>query len=430
MEERYTIFKLEDVNAFKRKAFAFASTFSHLNFFNPDKITYPHSTFRTILFFGAKRILNLKTNLVFKSLEKEQQTSKAWLVGYFAYDLKNEIETGLKSSNDDSLNFPDCYFYEPEHAIEFLETEVRIYDKQAKKLFDKINKVKAFEHKDLNPSIQLKHKLSKTEYLESVQKIKEHILEGDFYELNFCQEFYSKNNNLENLEELYLKLCENSPSPFSVYQKINNLYLLSSSPERFLKKEKSKLISQPIKGTAPRGINKSEDEKIKKALQSNQKELAENMMIVDLVRNDFSKFAKTGSVKAEELFGIYSFQQVHQMISTITAQTEPNKSAFEIIKNLFPMGSMTGAPKKSAMQYIEKFEKSKRGLYSGAVGYISPENDFDFNVVIRSLLYNKEKDYLSLQVGSAITHDSEPEAEYLECLLKAKGIMETILHKE
>jgi para-aminobenzoate synthetase component 1 len=160
-------------------------------------------------------------------------------------------------------------------------------------------------------------------------------------------------------------------------------------------------------------------------LQS-EKEKAENLMIVDLVRNDLARSSKTGSVKVEELFGIYSFSQVHQMISTVSSQIKETTSAVEAIKNAFPMGSMTGAPKVMAMELIEKYENTKRGLYSGAIGYFAPNSDFDFNVVIRSIQYNESKQYLNFEVGSAITYDSDANLEYEECLLKAQAMMKAL----
>lgn len=201
---------------------------------------------------------------------------------------------------------------------------------------------------------------------------------------------------------------------------------MSASPERFLKRNGTHVVSQPIKGTARRAENMEEDEGLKEALRTDEKERSENIMIVDLVRNDLSHYASKGSVIVEELCKIYTFEQVHQMISTITASVALEIDSVDLIKSVFPMGSMTGAPKIAAMQLIEKLESTKRGLYSGAIGYFAPNGDFDFNVVIRSILYNAEKQFVSFSVGSAITARSVPEKEYEECLLKAKA-MRTVL---
>ena len=200
--------------------------------------------------------------------------------------------------------------------------------------------------------------------------------------------------------------------------------IFSGSPERFLKKVGSKLISEPIKGTAKRGLTKTEDEELIKSLVSDPKERAENVMIVDLVRNDLSKIATKNSVQVEELCQIYSFETVHQMISRISCDIKESASFTEIIKATFPMGSMTGVPKIRAMELIEEHESFKRGVYSGSIGYIKPNGDFDFNVVIRSLVYNRKNNYLSCSVGGAITIQSDPEKEYEECLIKVKRILD------
>jgi para-aminobenzoate synthetase component 1 len=226
--------------------------------------------------------------------------------------------------------------------------------------------------------------------------------------------------------ETYLRLSEISSAPFGAYYKLNDKYLLCSSPERFMKKAGNKLISQPIKGTIKRGGTDEEDIELKHSLLNDVKERAENVMIVDLVRNDLAKSCRPGSVKVEELFGIYTYPTVHQMISTVTGELDEQTHFIDALRNAFPMGSMTGAPKIEVMKLIEYYETTKRGLFSGSVGYITPDGDFDFNVVIRSLFYNEANKYLSYSTGGAITYDSIPEKEYEECMLKAKGIMKAL----
>jgi para-aminobenzoate synthetase component 1 len=273
--------------------------------------------------------------------------------------------------------------------------------------------------------ITIQQRISKENYLKKVNKMLSHIHRGDIYEANFCMEFYAEEAVIAP-DEVYKKLNEISDAPFSVYFKKNQQYLLSASPERYLKKDNEKVISQPIKGTAKRNSNSDLDEQNKVALQNNAKERSENIMIVDLVRNDLSQTATKGSVEVEELCEIYSFKQVHQMISTVVSSVSHTTSPIEILRTTFPMGSMTGAPKISAMKIIEDLEETKRGLYSGAVGYFTPSGNFDFNVVIRSILYNSENKYLSFSVGSAITSEAIPEKEYEECLLKAKAMFEVL----
>jgi para-aminobenzoate synthetase component 1 len=253
----------------------------------------------------------------------------------------------------------------------------------------------------------------------------ERIHHGDIYEVNFCMEFYAENATINPLEK-FQKLNQISQPPFAVFFKNNVNYLLSASPERYVKKAGNQIISQPIKGTAKRHAQELADEKAKENLRLDPKERAENIMITDLVRNDLSRTAEKGSVTVAELCGIYSFRQVHQMISTITSTLRSDYTAIDVLRTTFPMGSMTGAPKVSALKIIEDIEESKRGLYSGAVGYFSPQGDFDFNVVIRSILYNQEKKYVSFSVGSAITSLSIPEKEYEECMLKAKAMFEVL----
>ena len=272
----------------------------------------------------------------------------------------------------------------------------------------------------------LKQRISKENYLANIEKIKNHILEGDVYELNYCMEFFDDKANI-NPTEIYQKLKAKSPVPFGAYLKYFDQYLICASPERFICKKNNQLISQPIKGTVKRNLlDEEKDNELKASLLNSEKERAENLMIVDLVRNDLAHSSKTGSVKVDELFGIYSFQQVHQMISTVSSTINENINPIDAIKNAFPMGSMTGAPKVMAMELIEQYEQTKRGLYSGAVGYFTPEGNFDFNVVIRSIQYNKANHYLNIMVGGAITFDSIAEQEYEECLLKAQATMQSL----
>jgi para-aminobenzoate synthetase component 1 len=274
--------------------------------------------------------------------------------------------------------------------------------------------------------LSLNFRIQKEAYLNKVRSILNHIHRGDIYEANFCQEFYAENSVIDPLE-VYKNLNQISKPPFATYLKFDNNFLLSASPERYLKKNGRQIISQPIKGTARRSSDKQKDLALKEALRNDPKERAENIMIVDLVRNDLSRIALKGSVQVEELCKVYSFKQVHQMISSIVSEIPENIHPVDIIKNSYPMGSMTGAPKVKAMKIIEDHEETKRSLYSGAVGYFTPEGNFDFNVIIRSILYNQKNKYVSCSVGSAITSLSVPEKEFEECLLKAKALRE-VLH--
>jgi para-aminobenzoate synthetase component 1 len=272
----------------------------------------------------------------------------------------------------------------------------------------------------------INNRISREEYIRIIKQLQQHILRGDCYEINFCQEFFAEHVDIDPLQ-VYCSLSNTSPNPFAAFYKTGQQYLLCASPERYLKKEGERIFSQPIKGTSQRDLNDvGEDVKSKEHLYNSAKDRSENVMIVDLVRNDLSKICVEASVQVEELFGIYSFPQVHQMISTVSGQLRSDIHFIEAIKATFPMGSMTGAPKKRVMELIEQYELTRRGIFSGAVGYITPEGDFDFNVVIRSIMYNAASKYLSFQAGSAITFYSDPEKEYEECLLKAGAIKKVL----
>ena len=368
----------------------------------------------------------------FEDLYQYQSKANDWLFGYLSYDLKNDVEQ-LKSQNFDGLQFPDLYFFQPKKIFLLKGNAVEIQylnmcDDEVESDFEEITQSQKLNVKSQKLPINIQQRISKENYLKKTEKMLAHIHRGDIYEANFCMEFFAEDANIEPVE-IYEKLNEISASPFAVYFKKNQHYLLSASPERYLKKEDEKVISQPIKGTAKRNLNIELDEQSKMDLQNNPKERSENIMIVDLVRNDLSHTATKGSVEVEELCEIYTFKQVHQMISTIVSNVEHTTSPIEILRTTFPMGSMTGAPKISAMQIIEELEETKRGLYSGAVGYFTPTGNFDFNVVIRSILYNSENKYLSFSVGSAITSEAIPEKEYEECLLKAKAMFEVLQSK-
>lgn len=366
----------------------------------------------------------------FEKLKEYQTTTNDWIFGYLSYDLKNDVEP-LKSQNFDGLHFPDLYFFQPKKLFFLKENTIELHylnmvDDDMDLDFKSITHYQVQERNNLkNEPIKIHLRIHKDEYFEKLEKMLAHIHRGDIYEANFCQEFYAENTTINPLE-IYNKLNAISTPPFATFLKHNNNYLLSASPERYLKKQGQKVISQPIKGTAKRDEDVTIDNLLKHDLVVNPKERSENVMIVDLVRNDLSLTAKKGSVKVEELCKVYTFEQVHQMISTVTSQVKEEVHPVDVIKTTFPMGSMTGAPKISAMKIIENLEATKRGLYSGAVGYFSPEGDFDFNVVIRSILYNQTQKYVSYSVGGAITAKSDPTQEYEECLIKAKA-MRTVL---
>jgi len=415
--------KISNPEQFKQKALQWANSFDAVCYLDSNNFTDPYSKFDALIAIGAKAELTALARDAFEQLAKFRAENPGWVTGFFGYDLKNELEK-LTSSNSDHLHFPDLYFFVPEYIIIIKGNSAEIIADDASNVFQLIEQQPEYQPKQ-SSAIKSQSRFSHDEYLAAVEKIKNHITRGDIYVTNFCQEFFAENAKIDPLDA-FLKLNALSPNPFAAFFKWKGNYILSASPERFLAKRDNKLISQPIKGTAKRGKNEIDDETIKQQLRNHAKELQENVMIVDLVRNDLTRAAKQGTVKTEELFGIYTFNQLHQMISTVVCEMQDRLSAIEVIKNTFPMGSMTGAPKISAMQLMEQYERSKRGVYSGAIGYFSPDGDFDFNVVIRTLLYNSANNYLSFHVGSAITYHANAEQEYEECLLKAKAILEVL----
>ena len=415
----------QTLSRFKQQLYAYANSFATClcldNNGNSNACNY--SSYEMVAGIGASHILKVEnTGDAFTQLKNFRQQHSGWLLGYLGYDLKNEVEK-LQSANADGLGFPVLYFFVPQILVTIKGDEAVVDAADPDAVFEAIiNHIPANDVADALP--QFTPRISKADYLNKVQSVRQHIEEGDVYELNLCMEFFARNATIQPLAT-YKQLLKISPVPFAAYAKFEGVWhALCASPERFIKKEGQKLISQPIKGTAKRGDNVADDEAQKYNLRNSEKEMAENVMIVDLVRNDLSRTCQTGSVHVEELFGIYTFPQVHQMISTITGTLQNGVDGIDAIAKAFPMGSMTGAPKVKAMQLIEQYEESRRGLFSGAIGYITPTGDFDFNVVIRSLLYNADNQYISYHVGGAITYDSVPEAEYDECMLKASAIQQ------
>ena len=413
---------------FKQQLLTWSQQFREVVFMDSNDYPQQYSSYDCILAVDAFTSIKTDYHNAFEDLKQYQQISNDWLFGYLSYDLKNDIEE-LHSNNFDGLDFPDLFFFQPKKLFLLKGNQLKIQylnmcDEEVEEDFIAILETQDPRPKTQDP-VYIRQRISKEDYLEKTAKILEHIHRGDIYEANFCMEFFAENATINPLEK-FLKLNEISKSPLAVFFKNDKQFLLSASPERYLKKEGELLISQPIKGTAKRFSNLIEDETSKNKLASDPKERSENIMISDLVRNDLSRTAQKGSVKVEELCGIYSFEQVHQMISTITSKLDGQYAVVDAIKTTFPMGSMTGTPKISVLKIIEELEETKRGLYSGAVGYFTPNGDFDFNVVIRSILYNQENKYVSFSVGSAITSQSIPEKEYEECWLKAKAMHEVL----
>ena len=383
-----------------------------------------YSRYQWIMAIGARKVFNPQSTNSFEELKNFHNANPDWLFGHLNYDLKNQLEA-VKSNNIDKLSFPLLQFFIPETIVYSKDNQLTVESLNHNTPESFLSTLPEFVstkedlYKDLEPLT------SRKEYIRIVDHLKQHLQFGNIYELNFCIEFgrYEEVHPLT----IFNRLNKLSSAPFAAYYKSEDQYMVCASPERYLQKWGDKLISQPIKGTARRSPDMKIDAALKLALSKDEKERAENVMIVDLVRNDLSRTAGKASVKVDELFGIYSFSGVHQMISTVSSQLDSSRFHFtDALKTSFPMGSMTGAPKIKAMELIDLYENFSRSLYSGSAGYITPNGDFDFNVVIRSLFYNAKTQYTSARVGSAITIHCNAEKEYEECLLKVENLFKSL----
>lgn len=419
------IFAIRDFEKMKEKVLNWSSRFSTFCFLDNHKYTSDYNSVECLVGAGVKRSISLQAGNALEGLQQFINEKNSWLFGNLAYDLKNEIEE-LKSENITGINFPDLLFFEPEVMIRLSEKELYIEAENPQHIYKELGELETQESGKQQENISIQSRLSKSEYIATIKKLQEHILRGDCYEINFCQEFFAIDAEIEPLA-VYKKLSSVSPNPFSALYRKDDQWLICASPERYLKKEGHKLFSQPIKGTSVR-VKESNEKDIssKQGLMISAKDRSENVMVVDLVRNDLAKICEENSVQVDELYGVYSFPQVHQMISTVSGTVKKEKSFTDIIRATFPMGSMTGAPKKKVMELIEAYELIKRGVFSGAVGYITPEGDFDLNVVIRSIMYNATSKYISLPAGSGITFYSVPEKEWEECLMKVEAMKKVL----
>ncbi|RSK40237.1 aminodeoxychorismate synthase component I [Mangrovimonas spongiae] len=429
MRKTYT-YNPNNITSFKEQLLAWAQQFYEVVWLDSNNFKNAYSNFDAVLAVDALTSISTDYHEGFQNLKEYQTNTNDWIFGYLSYDLKNDVEA-LYSNNFDGLQFPELMFFQPKKLF-FIKGEdvvIQYLNMVEDEIEDDINAIISYKLTEKtasnNKELKIKRRIHKDEYYSKVENMLEHIHRGDIYEANFCQEFYAEEVTLNPLA-IYANLNHISKPPFATFLKFEDKYILSASPERYLKKQGNTIISQPIKGTAKRSANLKEDKELKEALKIDEKERSENIMIVDLVRNDLSKTATKGSVTVKELCEVYTFPQVHQMISTVASIVNKDTHPIDIIETTFPMGSMTGAPKVSAMKIIEALEETKRGVYSGAVGYISPAGDFDFNVIIRSILYNKTKQYVSFSVGGAITAKSDPVKEYEECLIKAKAMREVL----
>ena len=416
-------YKLSDKDKFIKKAISLSKKKSNFILLNSNNFS---DTYDAIIAYDKLSSIKSINNSLNK-LDNYIKEKNDWVFGFLTYDLKNEIEI-LNENNIDVFDLPNVYFFQPKTIWLIKNNIATIISINKDALINDWNEIISipnYINENEKNNIELFFRNTKYEYIDKVKKIKERIMRGDCYEMNFCFDIFNDNKTIDPYST-YNKLNEYTKSPMSTFLKIEDLFLISSSPERFLKKIDNIITSEPIKGTAKRGASKSEDKLNVKNLLSSPKELSENHMIVDLVRNDLSKIAKKGSVIVKKLNELNTFKRVHQLVSSIKAIINPNTKFSHIIRATFPMGSMTGAPKIESMKIIDEYESTKRGLYSGSVGYIKPNMDFDFNVVIRSIIYSKKHKKINISVGSAITFKSNPDSEYDECLLKAEPMIKSL----
>jgi para-aminobenzoate synthetase component I len=423
----FVSFPITDFKKIKQQVLHWSSRYDTCCFLDNNEYAGTLNSFECVAAAGQYASISAGAGIAFEQLKLFSREQDDWLFGHFSFELKKETH-GLQSAHPDPIGFPDLFFFVPETLLLLNSRRISIgllsqdHDRVHREILDTVPATGPVGEKQT----RILRRFSREEYIRVVQELQAHILRGDCYEINFCQEFYAEDSPVDPLY-LFERLNQVSPAPFASFYKTGSRYLLCSSPERYLKKENHRLLSQPMKGTGPRDLSsRSRDEAQKQHLFQSEKDRTENVMVVDLVRNDLSKVAEKDSVRVEELYGVYSYAQVHQMVSTVSAGIRSGLDWTDLVAATFPMGSMTGAPKKRVLELIEQYEKSRRGLFSGALGYVTPARDFDFNVVIRSILYNQDRRYLSYFAGSGITFNSDAALEYEECLLKARAMEQVI----
>ncbi len=404
------------LDAFKKLAYHFTSNYNYKCILDSCRLKTGayEGKYEFLAAFGAEKVIQS-----LEELEKDKKENN-WFFGVIGYDLKNKFEN-LSSLNSEIIHTPKLLFFIPKIIIGIDHEENVTLIKGVLPPNFWHESEQNYPHK-INPE---EVPIIKEDYLKKIKLIHELIRKGEVYELNYCVPHKFTYEEFSPIN-FHIALINKSPVPMAAYFGSDSLHLCGASMERYLVKKEEKILSQPIKGTIKKGETIREDHALIATLLNSEKDRAENVMIVDLVRNDLNKICQTSSVKVTELCEIYSYLQVHQMISTVEGKLNPNTSFTDILRATFPMGSMTGAPKIAAMKHIDELESFKRGWYSGSVGYIQPNGDFDFNVVIRSLLCDEDKKILNYCAGGAITIDSNPENEWDEIQVKTKAITEVL----
>lgn len=412
---------LNDVPAGRQGIWHWASTHEVFCGLDGSASTDPAYAFPSLLAVGVRRQFLLADTTPLESLDAFLVPSDYGYLVQVGYGLKDRLED-LSTQHIDPIGFPALYVFEPAVLIRFSDFgKITIQADEPLDVWRSICKHLMPTDRAALPSISFQARCSRDEYVERLQRIRTHLLRGDCYELNYCQEFFASDARIDPFE-VYTRLHALVQAPFSCLYRNGSRWLMGASPERFLRKKGDRLESRPMKGTAPRSPDPALDAQLGASLLQSEKDRSENIMVVDLVRNDLSRVAARGSVTVESLCAIRSFPQVHQLVSTVQATLRAGTGFRAILEACFPMGSMTGAPKVRVMELTDQYEYSARGLYSGSIGFLEPNGDFDLNVVIRSVQYESNTGYLSYHVGSGITVYSDPDKEWEECHWKAAGI--------
>lgn len=359
--------------------------------------------------------------------EKVEPGYDRWWFGSLTYEARTSLEPRLKSKNPPRIDFPEVCFFQAETVF---------FQRKGSTEIEALPSFAAYlaEGRSLPaPVVELKTGLksdfTQAEYVATVETIRQHIYQGDCYEINLSQNFHAI-ADIPSPASLWRQLTDVSPTPFAAYAKFGEVHLMGASPERFLQLNGDRLLTQPIKGTAPRAADPVEDGQLLAQLRASHKDQAENVMIVDLSRNDLYRSSVVDGVSVPHLYEVQSFAKVHHLVSSVVAEKDASVSPLQAVAYAFPPGSMTGAPKVRSCELIDDYERHARGMYAGSVGYIAPGGDFDLNVVIRSMVYHAGNGVLTYQTGGAITWDSDPESEYEETLVKARAIEEVLNQSE
>jgi para-aminobenzoate synthetase component 1 len=385
----------------------------------------------------------IKEHLAGKTETMNELPFNGGAVGYFGYDLF--ADHGSTSNTPAIDDIPDLAvgIYDwtviTDHQKQKTFFFSQVDNKEQRELLKQIQSSLDEPLTEINHSLSVKKLMTDTDqgsYIKAFQRIQKYLFDGDCYQINFARCFYAahqvpaRSNTpwQDSAWQSYRLLRKNNPVPFGAFLDLPFARILCASPERFLKLKDNEVETRPIKGTRPRGRNAGEDHQLKYSLTNSAKDRAENLMIVDLLRNDLGKSCKTGSIKTPELFSVESFPTVHHLVSTVKGELAEERTAMDLLFHCFPGGSVTGAPKKRAMEIINELEQHKRAIYCGSIGYISYAGNMDTNIAIRTMTVTKEK--LSFWAGGAIVTDSEADREFQETQDKARPFFELLKIKK